>query len=324
MALYFVDCGAMQDLLTHPLVYRFWRLRRLAVVALALPAAALLGLAAITEGKAFLLQGAPLLVLLVFWIVALVGLLIRYPRAAGEVIICALTVCGLILLSPLAEWLAAREGGPLGGANILGLFLITLFAAAVVFLLACVFVNWLCKVGPRPQLGWAVIHRTDLPAATAYAALKPVPNSSKSWLRYGPADANGRFSARFTRSDLLPRKEHATADLRDDAPSYWVEVTEHTPLSCSTILVIPDGRTEAIHLTVHPDGDGARIVLRATHNVLTLWVAFIIYLTDFNIDHMIATLDEASDRTPVRAIWLLPLDSLTLRIERTFGKAKPR
>ncbi len=142
--------GAVRDTLTHPLAYRLWRLRRLHIFALALPATALLGLAALTGGEAFLLQGQPMLVLAIFSTVALTGLMLKFPQATGEVIVSALTVSGLVLLSPLAEMLAAHNKGPLDPGDIVGLILIVLFAAAVVFLFAAVIVEGIRKMDGTP------------------------------------------------------------------------------------------------------------------------------------------------------------------------------
>jgi hypothetical protein len=310
----------MQDLLLQPVIYRLWRLRRLFLFSLALPAAALLALYLLTQGEAVLLGGPPLLALVIFGILLLAGVMLRYPAAAGEVIICSLTLSCLILLSVFAERLAAREAGPLDGSNILGLLLIILFAAACVFVGTAALVTLLSKLGPRPRLRWAVTHRTDLPAETAYGMLKPTPNTSEQWRRFGPADENGRFGAWITRADLLPKTVDAASD-QGDRPHYVVEVNELSPLSCSIISALPDGRTEANILTVHPEGSGSRVEVKAVHNVFTWWEAFVIvYLADLMTDYTIATLDAARGRTPVRAIQLLPFDSLTLWVERRYGR----
>ncbi len=120
----------------------------------------------------------------------------------------------------------------------------------------------------------------------------------------------------MTRPDLLAKP--GDPNHRDDPgqPAYWVQVTEQAPLSCGIVSVLPDGRTEVIHLTVHPDGSGARIVERSTSNVMTLWEAFCFYLTDVATDYMIATLDAARGRAPSRAIWLRPFDAPTLWLQR--------
>jgi hypothetical protein len=309
----------MPDLLAHPIVYRFWRLRRLFLFALALPLAALVGLAASTGGTAFLWQGPPFQALALFWTGALAALMIRYPAAAGEVIICALTLAGLILLSPLAEMLAAHARGPLTGGEVFALFLLTLFAASIVFLFAAAFVTWLCTLGPRRQRRWTVTYRTDLPADQAYALLRPTPNTASRWRRYGSADENGRFPAWISQSYRKPPPDTAEARAKADQPSYWVEVTEYSPLSCGTVAVIEDGRTEGSLLTVQPDGTGAVIKQQSVHNIFRPWEAFVFYLIDFATDSIVASLDSATDRTPDRAILLLPFDAPTLWIARTFG-----
>lgn len=312
--------GAMQDLLLHPVVYRLWRLRRLFVFSMALPCAALLGLSRFTSGDAVLLHGLPLLALITVVGLVLTGLLLRYPAAPGEVIICSLTISALILLSPFAVWLAARDDGQLDAPEGLALLLITLFAAACAFLVMALLVTVLSKLGPRPRLHWTVTHRTDLPAEAAYLLLKPSPDSRGQWRRFGPADANGRFGAWITRPDLLSNVGESTGN-QGDTPHYVVEVNELTPLSCSIVSALPDGRTEANLLTVDPDGSGSRIELKSVNDVLTLWDAFVIvYLADFMTDDTIATLDAGRGRMPVRAIKLLPFDALTLWLERKYGR----
>lgn len=293
---------------TDPRLYRLWCLRRLFLLCLALPIVAALALALVTGGTAPFARAGFAIPALLIWALLLIALLIRFPRAAGEILVYALTLTIMVLLWPLASWLMAQSPQGMTPMHVAGIgFLALLLFLALVYLLLGGLVRLLARPGPHPMLRRRLRLRIDLPPDQVLAILRPSPNSSDALTRSGAADAQGRIPVWIKPPRLPPGAPPAPPPALMASPDYWQQIVEEESLSLATVTVTAKGAQETVHLALEPVPGGTLLHQRSADNVLGLAEALFYWLEDVGRDHLTAVLDEARGR-PRRALRLLPLD----------------
>lgn len=301
----------MQALLNNIYIYRLWRLRRLILLAILLPLASVLALAAAGYSGPLSSAGVGLW-LTGLW--AMLALTQRYPRAPLGHLAFALATAGLILLFPLGDWLLAQVKGATEARHTLGL-------------IALGFVAWLSiGMGFEAALEWAVRNgkprsfrirttwRSTLPPDEILPLMMPQPGITTPLRRFGPHESDGRFAVWETAlgETTAPSSGPSSGPWgkpETRAADYWViSVTQTDSTSFTALYATPEGGTEALVLTAWPDGSGSILCQDSQSNVMTLVGRVFDYLADISTDIAVAETDLIEGRTQVRANCLQPLD----------------
>jgi hypothetical protein len=300
---------------TNPTLYRLVRLRRMIVTSVALPVASMGALFIATGGTAFVAQPAFAVPALLIWLVLLTAILLVFPKGTGEALVYSLALSGLVLLSPLAELLAAQVDGPLTPGHWLGLAFLSLVAWIGLIVPIARLFDFVAPKGPRPMVRRKVRLWVDLPPEEVQSTLRTAPERTTAMHRSGPADAEGRIPIWVVLPPIPPGNE-AFAGPPHEGPHYWVKVLEETPTSFSTIAAIRTGATETTHTQLTSTQGGTVILQSSLANAQTVMENLVFWLGDMMTDHLVATLDCARNHAPPRAIWHLPVDTPALWLTR--------
>jgi hypothetical protein len=302
-------------------VYAFWRRRKHIALNLLLPAAALALLWLVSGGSAILTQPTNAAAFMILVATEALIVALWFPRANMHVLTASLVWVGLILLSPVADLLAARIDGPMQdkhwwGATILGLVSGALIGWAVEHV-----VRWLYVHTPRTTVSFSAVVDTRLSAPDAYAAVRAVPDSTGPLQTTGSADASGRFPVWVNdRYRGLPETDTFPAPKdRKSVPHCQLTVKESGPTACTMIAEMPDGTGAVTHVVVEPMENGSRVTMTETTNHLNLLLILLCYLDEAHKDYLVARIDLAEGRTLPRAIRLQPNDTPILWFARLCG-----
>jgi hypothetical protein len=124
-------------------------MRRLIAFCLLLPLIPLAVLWTLTGGSAMLTQLGVAGPILVVWTLVVIGIVLRFPRAVFEAAVYCLALVGVILLSPIADFLASQVKGTWGPQHSLGLGFLFLVAGVALVVGIEAALLWLVRAAPR-------------------------------------------------------------------------------------------------------------------------------------------------------------------------------
>ena len=295
---------------SHPLIYRLWILRRLLAVTLTLPTLAMLLPGLALGGDAASLRFG--LFILPVFVIALFAMLLRFPRGQTEAMTVSVATTGLILLTPLADWLTVQRPGPITPMHVIGIACLLLVAFIAVLLLCDALLAQLAKRDKRRLVRYATSVFYPMPPERVLELVRPRANEDTTLHRTGPADAQGRIPVWNKTPDGQPQA------IADRSPDYWVWVVDEAADSVTFTSITAAGGCETTQRSVMPVSEGTQISVRAASDVLSPMNMMVFWLGDWATDFLIATLDSATGRSPQRAVFLLPNDSPALWLARRF------
>ncbi len=311
------------DLLTNPLIYRLWRLRRLWLACFVLPGLALGMVHLMTGGDSVLLMPGVPQALAVLWAAMVTGLILRFPVAVIDHLAIAVTVALMVLILPLAEALVGMKRTTVMAGDLVWLGLLLLIVAFGLWLALTMLLHSAQLWGPRVNLRRTTRIFHDISPEAASTALSFTPGQSSPDRRCGPIDDTGFFDVWFTATDfVMPPAEGEDPDDTEDAaapPDFRLCLLEQGPYHSITLTTLPNGATETCHTSVTPAGLGTRLVARTVHDALTIGMALNSWLRDFGRDYYTSEFDKATNRPP-RAILRQPIDSPVIWLARHMPK----
>lgn len=278
------------------LAYRFYRLRRLLVVALIPPLLVWAGI--------FVLQGPVAYALLPIPLVLIPAHLARYPNAFTETLALSLTLCVVL-------GLAGTIGPDVGlgglairilGLGVLGLvILMALFGPLSIALMA----------GPQRSFIARARQHSTLDPATLRARITHYPGRADDSVTCGPLDADRMFEITLHHSvsdwwepDDVPKelaKEVAAAvDAPHDAP-FEIKLSgciidqteaEHHLVTVDTST----GETSATRFVFAPTPQGTTVTLEEHSSPMPLGLRFGYWLQDYLADYLLDEVDRAEGR----------------------------
>lgn len=303
----------MSALLENARVYRFWRLRRLIVLALGLPWVSLALFMALTDGAGPVARHGVALALVVLWSVIAVPYVLRYPRAPMPSLYFGMATALLLPALLLGDWLIALTGGPMQDKHVFGLVFL---GFALWFGLGLLFestVVWLAHKVKRRNQRTRTVTPSPLSPAEALARHVRHPGEATALRRCGPMEADGRFAVwmRPGQGDttLFDAPEAVGPWVKADTrpPDYWIlSQDQSVPNRLTTLIATPAGETEALVVTVSPKAGGAVVTSDSMSDAVNVVEGFIFWLIDVQGDIETAENDIAKGRTPHRALCLLP------------------
>lgn len=292
----------MNGLLENLTIYRLWRLRRLVLVSVALPAISLVGLWSLYQPGGILWDASVPAALVVLWAIVAVWHALRYPRAMANLLNFGLATAVLVQAVPLGDWLFAQVKGPIEPPHILGMAVLGFLLWLSAGLSFEALLLRLLPLGRKGSYRLRKVSVSALPPSALLPLLLPRPDTVTPLRRYGPADADGRFAVWETLLNPQGTTLGPWAKADSRPPDYWVlTVTQDGSGQFTALYATPEVGTEAVVTTVSAEGEGSRIEQDSLSDIMTPAARVMRYLADVGTDLAVAENDLLEGRTQARA-----------------------
>ena len=261
------------------MTYRIMRLRRLIVLAVALPVLVILGVS-LFDPAILSPERATLAALFVALLV--VGHVVLFPNVTLETLSLSMSVTMLVIVMPLlqtlAEWLPAAHQP----AALLILVSLAVAVMGVVMALLQIVLNFLAFAGPAIRMRLKVA--VDLPCSAAVARRQCTlqPQTRRGRVLAGPVDENGFF-------DVAVASDHGTDPQNPDQPlivKVDAKVLTATDTRHDVMLVLPNGSVTVTSQSFAQTPNGCRVAMADMPGDFTLGMHVMFWLTDQQADNL--------------------------------------
>lgn len=301
------------------IAYLFFRLRRLLVIALLLPAGSLLATGSFVGPEFVLTQPQNFATIMLAWTVLTAAHTLKYPNGWADTLSLSIATSIMICFSPyFLSWASTGPSqGPLRDA-------IHLILEIGVGLGLPIFVLYTLTLTLLTQLAHPKTRKTRRNTATAHShhsaealrgAFWIAPDKNTGTHLTGAPDQNGVFSVTHS-AEVIDEQDFS---LKTQGFQYHAKILERSQTSQTTQFFLDaDGQITSSSVSIEqitPTASGARYTLEEIHDHFDAYTALAFWITDHQGDSLTEKLD-ALDNAEPRALRRLPYNSLITSIAR--------
>ncbi|MGJ8588070.1 MAG: hypothetical protein ACSHXW_07935 [Yoonia sp.] len=261
------------------MIYRVMRLRRLIVLAVAIPVLVMLGVA-LFDPAVLTPERATLASLSIAMLV--VGHVVLFPNVTLETIALSLSVTALIVVMPLIKIVAGWAPAEHQSAALVILVCLAVAAMGVVMALLQILFNLLAYAGPALQIRLKT--QLELPCSPTVARRQCALSAQtrRGRVLTGPADENGFFDVAVASAHVAdPQNPAQPLIVKVDA-----KVLHTTDARHDVMIVLPDGSVTVTSQSFAPAANGCRIEVTDMPGDFTAGMHAMFWLTDQQADNL--------------------------------------